>query len=500
MRLEIYWMGPIDPETGLPSSEGGVYNIRSLNFNPEIDPTGSSIPINEYTADLVTTDDIPVDALNCQLKDERNFMWVSWPLRKVERIDENVLRVTASSWVYWLEHETVEAMVYTGETAINAIQACVGDKWSNFRVSAALDDVRLYGYAPQQTARERLTWIIFSIGGYVRDAFTDRADIIPVDSTQWIIPMRRIYQTPAVNATDWVTAIKITSYTFRQAQSEEEWENDDNSFAFPMPWIAVPKSYTMENTLAPADAPENTIEVKDVYMVHENNVYDIAARLASYYFYNAVVSLDIINNRMYKPGDVVTVYTSQTDMMTGLIKSANFKFGFQAASTLKLVGAHRQAKREGVDSPEFFYVEGDSIRVSTRMGLFYQYSVTSGDGPFYKFAIREVIDDDHWTMLPVMCSPSTFRVMLTTKDGEEQVQARTYTQNGETVYYVYDDDIGFDNFYSPSVDAPFNKDLFWHTAKIIAWIVCYGNPISPIGELTPDVIELDEGIDVEIEG
>lgn len=337
--MDIYWLGPLDPETGLPTEGGGRYtDIKIQSFAPQTDVSGLSLPVNEYTVDIVTADDIPVEVVTCELYDDRGNLWSAWPLKKTQRISDKVMRLWAASWLYQLDNREMAETVYTTQTAGDAIEACFGGDSSNYNINNTLKNTVLNGYAPAQTARERLTWILFAIGAYWIDVNVDTARIRPIDSTTTLIPPERTFWRPTVDIKDWVTAVRVTSYTFRQASSDAEWQADDGSYMFPLPWLATEQVITLTNPYAPQDAPENVVAVEGVYLVNSGNASAIATRMAQMYFSREEVALDVINNRWYKPGDKVIAYTAMDALVGGYIQQAAFRFGHQARSTLKLVG------------------------------------------------------------------------------------------------------------------------------------------------------------------
>lgn len=378
MYMDIYWMGPLDPETGLPSEQGGRYtNIKNLSFSPQTDITGNSLPVNEYTVDVITTDEIPIES-NVQLYDDRNLLWTEWPFRKIQRITPNCLRVTASSWLYLLDYRQLEAKMYTGQTAETAIAECFGDRVNDYTVSAAIRGKTINGFAPAQNARERLTWLCFVLGAHTYDIFRSNVAIVPTDQNDMLIPIERTFTRPVVDNKDWVTGIKITAYNFARG-TKEEYEKDDNSYMFPVPWIATPQTLTLSNPniFDPEEVPENIIEVDGIYLINRSNVSEIANRLARYWFNPNTVTLDCINNRKYKPGDLVTVYADQNTMFTGYIQQESFQFGFQSRSTLNLVGA--EICPSDILTVNYIYHHGRISQEKYRFPVGYEFSIDNPD-------------------------------------------------------------------------------------------------------------------------
>ena len=338
MYLNIEWM-EYNPDTGEIDGKGGAYtDIKNLSFAPQTDLTGNSLPINEYTVDVVTTDDIPTTTVTHELYDDMDQLWANWPIVKVIRISPDVVRVTARSWLDKLDHRQMESEVFTATSAADAIADCFGDDTDDYQISVALQFATLTGFVPEQTARERLQWILLAIGAYVRDVYTEEAYILPVDETEALIPLDRTFMRPSLDLSEVVTAVKVTSYTFSQAASEAEWQANDSSYMFPLPWIATEQSVTLANPDASEDDPENVKELDGVYLINSGNVSAITSRLAKYWFNRQTVSLDCINNRQYRPGDKVVGYTAEDALVVGYIQQASFGFGKQARSQLKLIG------------------------------------------------------------------------------------------------------------------------------------------------------------------
>lgn len=340
MYLNVSWIGWIDPETG-EEHEGGDIDCQikkdTLNLSPQTDLTGNSAPVNEYTCDVIVTQETPFLTASCRLYDDDNQLWAQWPVRKAQQITEDVVRVTASSWLYRLETVPMEPVVYENVNASEAVAECFEGNSGDYTLYYSLRNRKINGFAPAQSARERLTWLMFVLGAFAQDFYRENVYIKPVDSTETLVPFEQTFMRPVVDTDKWVTSLKITAYIFEEG-TEEEWQSDVNSYMFPTPWIATPQTFELANPSAPEDAPENIVEIDGLYLVNPNNVSDIATRLAGYWFNPVTASVDCINNRQYKPGDLVTAYTGLDYLITGYIQQMTFRFGKQARSTMKLIG------------------------------------------------------------------------------------------------------------------------------------------------------------------
>lgn len=335
--IDLEWIESIDPDTGDVVMGGGQYPVKNLSFSPQVDMTGNSMPVNEYTCDVITTDEIPVACIGHRLRDEMGQSWAEWPLRKVIRVSASCWRVTASSWLKALEYTELEPRMYEEVRASEAIAECFGENNNVYTISPNIRFKTVSGFAPAQNARERLTWLLFVLGAFPVDVFRSDVYIRPVDDAEALVPFDRTFMRPSLDTGDIVTAIRLTTYTFREG-TEEEWQSDENSFQFPTPWIATPQNFELTNPDADEDAPENTVVFDSLYLINPDNVSEIAARLARYWFNPVEASVDCVNNKQYRPGDLVLAYTDIDRMISGYVQQATFTFGKQARSTLKLIG------------------------------------------------------------------------------------------------------------------------------------------------------------------
>lgn len=336
MYIDLDWIESIDPDTGEVVMGGGQYPVKNLSFAPQVDMTGNSMPVNEYTCDVITTDEIPVACIGHRLRDEMDQSWAEWPLSKVVRVSASCWRVTASSWLKALEYTELEPRMYQAVTAADAIAECFGDS-NVYTLSPNIQFKTVTGFAPAQNARERLTWLLFVLGAFPVDVFRGDVYIRAVDDTETLVPPGRTFMRPSLDTGDTVTAIRLTSYTFREG-TEEEWQSDDNSFQFPTPWIATPQVFELTNPDADEDAPENPVVFDSLYLINPDNVSEIAQRLAKYWFNPVEASVACVNNRQFRPGDLALAYTDIDRMISGYVQQATFAFGKQARSTLKLIG------------------------------------------------------------------------------------------------------------------------------------------------------------------
>jgi len=320
--------------------------IKKLSFAPEADLKGDSISIDQFTADIITDKAVGISRW-CWLYDDRNVLFAKYWVMSADHIDPDVLRLTAKSPLILIDQTTMPEIMYTGKsfaTIVNDIFASTG--WSPgdlanrvYRIDQSFASATITGFCPEQTARERLLWVCFALGAYVRTCFSQYVDILPIPVSETFIPMNKTFMRPSVTFSDWVTSLKIVYYTFRQAASEEEYSSDNNSFRFPEPWMAEESFIEITNDYAPYGVPENPVVIEGIYLLNADNVSAVISRLVTWYFNRTEVDLDVINNGEYKPGDKITVCVDEESIYGGYLERCDFSFGVQARSKLHVSAA-----------------------------------------------------------------------------------------------------------------------------------------------------------------
>lgn len=315
--------------------------VKALSFAPQADLIASALPVNEFTADLVTEDDIYIGDYG-ELYDDRDRLWARYWVSYAERVEAGTTRVTAKSLLALLSQAKLPARRWVEKDAAEAIWECFygpGPRFGmeTYALDSSFDEVTLDGFVPEQTARERLLWILFSIGGYARTAFNDVTEILPLDDTETLVPLEATFWKPTVIYNDWVTAVRAKTYSFALGDPEptDTYVTDENDNHY----IVTEGEVTLANPDAPAAAPENVVEVEGVYLVNDDNVDDILTRLAQRHFKRIDVELDAVNNGDYVPGDRLTVYADTDRLYSGHLESAEFQFGLQARAKLRVVAA-----------------------------------------------------------------------------------------------------------------------------------------------------------------
>ena len=326
---------------GFPHLIGTYTEITGLSYAPSADLAGASIPINELQVDIHTDDTIPIGGY-AELYDDLNNLWAQYWIVYAEHIDQQTLRLRAQSEIGILDKITLSATYYEAASITSVLDEII--VWSTlgsvvpmgYSLDSSFNNETITGFCPNQTARERLLWVTFTIGAYVKTFFNQTIAILPIDNTVTRIPIGDTYWKPTVIYNDWVTALRGHSYSFTLGtpQTTDTYVQD----ALGNTYIVTETTFTIQNQLAPAGVPENIVDIKGLYLLNDDNVSGVLTRLTSWYFNRTEVDFDAINNGTYIPGDKVQVHTDDETIMAGYITSATFAFGLQAKAKMHLTG------------------------------------------------------------------------------------------------------------------------------------------------------------------
>lgn len=355
--------------------------VRNISFAPAVDLTCDSLPIDELTVDVETTDTI-TSGQRVELYDALDGLWARFWLYKVEKIGSGLLRLYARSDVALLDDVTLEATMYSAASAADVFAdtlimsaghgtGIVGQL--DYDLDPAIASMTVTGYCPEQTARERLQWLCMALGAVVKGSFVERLTIEPLDATATIVPLEDTYARPGVTLSEIVTEVRVTSYTLTPGTptTTEQYVTDGNGDTY----IVTSQKLQLVNPAATPEDPDNVVEIDGMYLINSTNASAILSRLADRHFKRTQISLDCVNNRAYKPGDRVTVYTDRHTMAAGYIEQTSFAFGTQAKASLALAAV------EDVETAALtisYTWQGMTLAIETHtLPVGYAYSVTT---------------------------------------------------------------------------------------------------------------------------
>lgn len=315
--------------------------LKNLSFAPSADLAGVSIPSNELQVDIVTDDEFSLSDV-VELYDDLGLLWARYYVTYVGRVDKNTVRIKAQDDIAMLDKITLPAVYHNSilvpdllDNTIITEAGGLSAPWPYY-LDHTFDNAVIHGFFPEQSARERLLWVCFTIGAYVKTCFNDQLEIIALDDTPATIPLADTYWKPTVTSKDPVTSIRIKEYDFTQGTpgATDTYVTDENGTVY----IVTETESILYNSSAPAGALANEVTIEGVYTVNANNSSTILTRLSDWYFARTEVDFEAIDNRSYVPGDKVVMYADEDKMMSGYVESAAFTFGLQAKARLHLTG------------------------------------------------------------------------------------------------------------------------------------------------------------------
>lgn len=357
-------------------------SIANLSFSPETDVAGTKIPVNEFWVDIHTEDTIS-NGSTVFLKDDLDNIWAKYWIVYAEHITDGIVRICGQSKIALLDRRTLKAVMYNQMPLLSVLKTIfAGLPSGSYTIAEMYSDTVITGFCPKQTARERLLWVCFVIGAYVKTYFSEKIEILPVagnvemvtdqvieevvdetevsvdpsgevvetvvelpveDEVSSTIPLEKTFWKPVVSYDDYVTKVIVTAYSFTEwtAPQGSQQQNPDDEYvvAGNKKYVVTSQTVSLTNPNVPVTAPPNEIEIDELYLINDNNASDILSHLAKYYFNRLQVDLDAINNAEYAPGDKLTVYVDEDNLASGYVVSCHFSFGLQARSKIKLVAA-----------------------------------------------------------------------------------------------------------------------------------------------------------------
>lgn len=308
--------------------------IKNLSYAPETSIDSDCVPVNQFSADLITDDDITAGS-DIELRDDLDQLWAKYWVTFAEHVDQFTVRVRAESKISILDRKTMPATMYSNTPVSDILTGIFSDLGSSsYSLDSSFSAATISGFMPHHSRRYRLQLICFVIGAYVKTFNTDKIEILPLSNQATYVPKEKTFWKPAVTYKDWVTAITIRSFSFQQGTpaTGDDYVKDDQGVTY----IQTATEYTITNTDAPVTAPPNIVEIKDVQIINSSNVSAILTRLASTHFGRTVAEVDVINNREYEPGQRLYTYGIGKQLVLGYVESATFSFGLQARSKLHM--------------------------------------------------------------------------------------------------------------------------------------------------------------------
>lgn len=305
-------------------------DIANPTYGCEADYIGGSLPITQFSVEIHTTDRIRQNSrLDICFETGAECMY---SIVDVQQMEPGTVRVLARSKLAYLDKRHLKAKYYNNEEIQTVLTDTFGssrDWWYNLHYDLA--EERITGYFPEQTARERLQQICFTIGAYLKTYFQMGTDIEikPFGSeSDYEVPIEHTYWRPQITYRDFVKSVTVRAYTYTETPkanigSTDEWVEAGGKY-----YVEATQDFTLNNpNTLPNYAEQNEVEITNIRIITPTNVSALLTRLGDYYFNRTDIKADILGIEYPSAGTLVTIYTDEETTQTGYITAADYKFG-----------------------------------------------------------------------------------------------------------------------------------------------------------------------------
>lgn len=325
--------------------------LSNLSFSPETDLSGNKLPSNTFECDVHTNYQFE-QGMWVELQDDMDNLFARYWL--VDSVYKgrgkngyiSVYHIKCESPLGVFDKVKMPAKMYntTAQGVLTEILQAVnsygviGDIIEDTVIADDFTGTNVTGFCPEQTARERLQWLLLLTNSYIKNFFDASIRIKRMTTgSGTMIPIEKTYWKPELTNRAYVTKIVVHGYTFTQGtpQNTDQYVTDGTTT-----WIVTDQRVQITNTNVPNDVPENIVEVEGVMILTPTQASIVASNLAVIYFNRVEVDAEVIDNAEYIPGDKVTICVDNSEngrrWQTGFIERVDFSFGTQAKGRLHI--------------------------------------------------------------------------------------------------------------------------------------------------------------------
>lgn len=460
--------------------DDNTYNrIYNLSFSPEADLTLSSIPVNQFQVDIETTDSFDI-GVQIKLYDDRDNLWAQYVISQTKRLSDSIVRITAQSEIALLDRWEVPAEMYISMLMSDVIYHITHDLPAagamTFGVDIELGDYyrdphrvepTVTGFCPQQTARERLQWLCLTVGAIIQQ-WEGGLKIIPcpdvdlsaIDAKGTLIPIGDTYWKPDVTMKEKVQKLTISAYENYDNVEDPDRDQESAVDGQGVTWYYEKVELYYDNPDYQSEYGRE-VTIDGVTLIHAVYSPTTLSRLARAYFRRLEIQFEAINNGQYWPGDKVRVYTDDSTVYEGYVKSCSFSFGLQSKAQMVVsVSGEVDMARLNVNYLYSITDQGETHTVKLGQSSYYlpsdePYSITppkltvpngsgadeyipdvdSVDGEFYYDEMNVTVTYSHFQRNDVrLIKVDTPPTKLTYRDGESidltGIVVRAYDREG----------------------------------------------------------------------
>ena len=317
--------------------------IARVEFSPEVDIKLNSLPVDVLTVDIITPDTLERGWL-VSLKNDVDTLFAKFKITKVQRINKDTLRVEAVSPLWLMDWWTVGA-----ERIQTTAGAAVNDLFNGlpksgylsiipYTLPSALASIQINGFAPEQTARERLLWLCLAMGAWVQQSFCNGLvfhalpDFSGHDLTQGtLLPYKKTYWKPETQLGDPVHAVYVEligTISTTESPNKESGTDEGGTTYY---WDYITHGYVNPDEDAPGGSE---VKISGVSLLNNEYQQSTFSLIGALYQNRMEVIAEIIDNGDVQPGDVVRVYADEDLIYCGVVQQCTFTFGQQAKARL----------------------------------------------------------------------------------------------------------------------------------------------------------------------
>lgn len=367
-------------------------NLRSVSFTPEYDPTLETIPICQFSAEIVTDDEaVPEQFKNCMTwlchekltntssagVHEEEILANDYIITDVTKVSKNILSIVAKSCLTVLERRELDAKICDSESSYDFMLDCFygptindNDEIWDF-AEENINTRSVLGFFNKQNALERVRQMCQYIGFLVQQwgtmkifSYDDPVSyrLISVTDNRYtyymrLIPLENTFKVPVVRKIDAANAVTVTYYmgfTHNNVyDGEPDWKKfivsdsyDIGNGLFVEGETIYAKQYTRTVNNPNPDAHARYITIENSLCLEDWSRSGAGLNQSDGYFTGYEVELDVLyfpvsqspekpGEPYYSPMQRVRFYLDSKTICEGFIKSADYNFG--KAERIKLI-------------------------------------------------------------------------------------------------------------------------------------------------------------------
>lgn len=382
-------------------------DLKNLAFAPEYDITLATLPICEFTVDVVTTQP-PTTFVGafvdlCEDRDttkqQKIVLAGYYRVTEATRLNAEVISIHAQSMLAWLDTRIMSH--YTPTESIKTVAQLIEGIFRNVPLNKDSDyfdqfsylpyvlkttmNWQVMGVCPEQTARERLAWLSQAYGlviqqwgdesksGLIISQVSSALSLQTREGT--LIPYEQVFLRPTITDVEPALSFDVTQYNnFTETeQSGDTWDKmtlrspyhypGEEETGLVDPGVTVYFQYYTTRTVNGNVDDGDTVQLDHNYLITQRS----AANMIDYLPYplfdcDCEIDADILqvkkalNDEYFWPGDIVRLHVNADTVYQGIIIASTFVFGAQARSHI-VVRAIRQSVTMQTLTVNFKYLD-----------------------------------------------------------------------------------------------------------------------------------------------